>query len=336
MGVYGFETWNLSKERQLAINQDLIGHLRLTWPADFVAKIIGVSQPAGQYALGLAVLSLHNARGHVSYLFGQIAKSQGWPYFPVAFLLKTQLPLIILICLVPFLSERKPTSLQGGMLLLSVLIYALVSMSSRINIGVRHLLPIYPLLIIWASQIVYCPTQRRYPLKVSKAIVITGLACWYIFGMLSIQPHYMAYFNELAGGPKNGYRYLSDSNVDMGQDIKGLGNYLDVAGIRDVTVLCWAGSANLWACKSVTYYIPYATLWDPRILSSSMSELPTGFFAVGKLPRWFTGVSLEGDPQALSRWRQMEQRLQNIAPVSTIGYSIDLYYLSPTLSNPPA
>jgi hypothetical protein len=48
---------------------------------------------------------------------------------------------------------------------------------------------------------------------------MTGLVCWYVFGVISVHPHYTAYFNELAGGPSNGWRYLSDSNVDIGQDI---------------------------------------------------------------------------------------------------------------------
>jgi Dolichyl-phosphate-mannose-protein mannosyltransferase len=327
LGVYTFETWNLSRESQAGINQELLGNLRITWPADIVGKIIGVSQPVGNYVLGLAVLSWHNARGHLSYLFGHIAKSQGWPYFPVAFLLKTQLPLIIFICLAAFLTDKAKTSFQSRMLLLSALLYLFVSLLSRIDIGVRHLLPIYPLLIIWASQAVYWPF-RQHSMDVSKTIIMTGLACWYLFGVVTVHPHYLAYFNELAGGPENGYRYLSDSNVDMGQDIKRLGAYLDAVGVKNVTVLCSAKSSSLWACKTVKHYIPSAKPWDPNLPSSSLNRLPTGFFVVGKTPRWLTGAALKGDPEALSHWKEVEKNLESVEPLATVGYSIDLYYLT--------
>lgn len=325
--AYSLQTWNMPQESQAALNQKHLQNLPISWPAAVITKITAVSRPLGYYALSLAVLSKHNAHGHLSYLFGHVAKSQGWLYFPVAFLLKTQLSLIILLCLAPFLIDREKPPWQGQMLLLSALIYALVAMSAHINIGIRHLLPLYPLLIIWVSQIIYWPIQR-HPLNVSKAIVLTGLACWYIFDVASAHPHYLAYFNALAGGSSNGYRYLSDSNVDHGQDIKRLGAYLNAAGIKDVTVLCAAESSNLWGCPSVTHYMPNATPWDPRLLTSSSNDLPTGFFVVSKTPRWLTGELLTHHPQALGKWQEMEAQLQNIVPLATIGYSVDLYYLS--------
>jgi hypothetical protein len=77
----------------------------------------------------------------------------------------------------------------------------------------------------------------------------------------------------------------------------------------------------------VAYYIPYAKLWDPRVLLSASDELPSGLFVVGKTPRWLTSAQLEREPQALSHWQKMEERLQHVAPLATIGYSIDLYHL---------
>jgi hypothetical protein len=324
--VYSFQTWHLSPESQAALTQKHLGELPITWPAEVVTKITAVSKPLGYYVLGLAILNKHNVRGHPSYLFGHVAKSQGWLYFPVVFLLKTQVPLIILLCLAPFCHDRKKASWQGQMLLLAALIYALASVSTRINIGVRHLLPLYPLLIIWVSQIVYWPLQQ-HTLNASKTLLLTGLVCWYIFGVISVHPHYLAYFNELAGGSSNGYRYLSDSNVDHGQDIKRLGAYLNASGIKEVTVLCSSKSSNLWGCPSVIYYMPNATPWDPKLLTSSSDKLPTGFFVVGKTPHWLTGEFLQRHPQALSKWQEMQIKLQDLVPLATIGYSTDLYYL---------
>jgi hypothetical protein len=325
--VYSYQTWNVSKDSQTELAQELLRHPRTFWLAKVVNNITAVSKPLGYYALGLAVLSVHNARGHRSYLFGHIAKSQGWRYFPIAFTLKTQLPLIVLICLTCRMVNKDTSAFSGWTLLLPALIYALVALSTRINYGVRHLLPLYPLLIVWASKAVHWPI-RMSVMNVAKTAIITGLACWYVFGALSVHPHYLAYFNELAGGSANGYRYLSDSNIDIGQDIKRLGVYLGKAGITDVKVLCSLKS-NLWGCNGVTYYIPHAQPWDPQASQSSPEDNPTGFFVVGKTTRWHTGEFLKGNPRALSQWQAVEKRLEDIEPLHTIGYSIDLYYLSP-------
>jgi hypothetical protein len=146
-------------------------------------------------------------------------------YFPVAFLVKTPVAMLTLIVLcigliVQMLYRKTPIPVIWILLAIPPIGYFLVSLTSSMNIGERHLLPIYPFLFILTSAILL---RERRPIfdRVANFVAI-------LFGMVmvlesaSIHPDYLAYFNVLAGGPQNGPRYLIDSNLDWGQDLKKL------------------------------------------------------------------------------------------------------------------
>lgn len=88
-----------------------------------------------------------------------------------------------------------------------------MSFFNRIDIGIRYLLMVYPLLIVLVSG-VYPIIERNLRLNIAFLLLLG----WYVVESMLIYPHYFAYFNELSGGPKYGYKYLSDSNLDWGQD----------------------------------------------------------------------------------------------------------------------
>ncbi|MGH8058545.1 MAG: hypothetical protein ACREOH_15115, partial [Candidatus Entotheonellia bacterium] len=309
-GVYSVQTWHLSKADQAVMIQALLGHGRT---GQFVLAIASASKPLGQYVFGLVLIGLHNQRGNLNFFWGHVAKT-GWPeYFPVAFLLKTQIPLMLLLIFAPLIRQGKAV-FQGWMLLLAAAVYMLATIGSSINIGVRHLLPIYPLLIIWASQAVRWPLQR-HTVSLVKASLIGTLALWYGISTLAIHPHYLAYFNELIGGPQHGYRYLSDSNVDWGQDFKRLHSYLQEAGIEDAHIFCFPDGHQVWGCPEVTYYVPHGKPWGAGAPFSLLDELPTGYFVIGKTPRSFLGEWLK--PEARPHWKNLEQQLARLQPVHT-------------------
>jgi tetratricopeptide (TPR) repeat protein len=110
-------------------------------------------------------------------------------------------------------------------------IYFLVAVISTLNIGIRHILPVYPFLIIlagWgAAELIRAKRKLAY-----------GVAFVLAFGILSslrVFPVYLAYANELWGGPANTYKYLSDSNADWGQQLKSVKRYLDQRHVKN----CW-------------------------------------------------------------------------------------------------
>jgi hypothetical protein len=100
-------------------------------------------------------------------------------------------------------------------------VYAGAAIASRLDIGQRHLLPLYPAVFVGAGAAIgWLPGRGRLP---AAAIAAGGL--WLLAGTLLAFPGYLGYFNELAGGGRHGYRYLSDSNVDWGQDLLRLADY---------------------------------------------------------------------------------------------------------------
>jgi hypothetical protein len=112
-------------------------------------------------------------------------------------------------------------------------IYWLFAVTSHLNIGHRHLLPIYPLLMILIGATSYwfkplgkrAPSSRSWRQYLAPALVFLAMA-WHVIESMGVRPHYLAYFNQLAGGPSQGYRHLVDSSLDWGQDLPGLRDWL--------------------------------------------------------------------------------------------------------------
>ncbi len=154
----------------------------------------------------------------------------GWrEFFPLAFLVKTTLgaqALLLLGLLLPWGAPRRRTPrwlYRLAPLLLFVGLYAAVAVSSRLNIGHRHILPLYPALYVLAGGVAaaWRARPRRW-----LAVVIASLLGWHVAAATLARPHYLAYFNESIGGSTRGYRYLVDSSLDWGQSLADLGPWL--------------------------------------------------------------------------------------------------------------
>ena len=182
--------------------------------------------PAHAYLLGLNHVADHNAGGHASYLLGLRSMTGWWYYFPVVFAVKSTMAalaatlILLLAALVQAFRRQWITPMALGLALPPVLYFAF-SMSSGINIGMRHILPIYPFLYVgvaaWLSE------RRNWQ---PALYLLAALATLQIGECTRITPDYLAFFNELAGGPGKGPEYLVDSNIDWGQDVKKMATWL--------------------------------------------------------------------------------------------------------------
>lgn len=194
-----------------------------------------------RYVSGLKELRLHNEEGHRSYLLGKVNTHGDPAYFPVAFAVKTPevtlAALLAALLALPWLLRRHGALMWLALLLYPALYFGL-SVVGNINIGIRHLLPVFPFLYALIAA-----AAERLPGKVALAAPVLALA-----GMgaaqAAIYPDYLAYFNRFAGGPEGGVRYLLDSNVDWGQDVKKLKRFMDERGIRFVQI-AYFGMADL-------------------------------------------------------------------------------------------
>lgn len=213
-------------------------------PLDGPNRIISPPIPLGEYFNGISFVFGHNTEGHLAYFLSEVSEKGGWPlYFPVAFLLKTPLPTVLLL-FIAFLWVVKTIFRQGflkkshPMLVASWIVifgYGLFSILSNISIGIRHLLPIYPFLMIVISPIFQIRFQKFWQRRLYHAVIwsMVGLS---VLSSFLIFPHYLSFFNILAGGPRGGPRYLLDSNIDWGQDLKNLKRFMDRKGIDKIAL----------------------------------------------------------------------------------------------------
>jgi hypothetical protein len=183
--------------------------------------------PAHAYLLGLNHVADHNAGGHSSYLMGMRSETGWWYYFPVVFAVKSTMAALgaTLLLLGAGLWQawrRQWISPMALGLALPPLFYFVFSMTSGINIGMRHILPVYPFLYVGTAA--WLATRANWRPGVA---VLAALVALQIAECARIAPDYLAFFNELAGGPGSGPEYLVDSNIDWGQDVKKLGLWLD-------------------------------------------------------------------------------------------------------------
>jgi hypothetical protein len=170
-----------------------------------------------------------------AFLLGQISADGFWSYFPVVFAVKTPLPtLILLVVSVWMLVRGRIDRKQGFFLLVPVIAYFSFAVWSRMNIGLRHILPIYPFLFVLIGGAAAALWRSGSRLKRGGLIL---LAVWSLWSCIATYPHYLAFFNELVGGPKNGYKVLLDSNLDWGQDLKGLKRWMDANGVKKIQFL---------------------------------------------------------------------------------------------------
>ena len=204
--------------------------------------------PAHAYLTGLNAVVDHNAGGHASYLLGMRSDTGWWYYFPVVFAVKSTMAALAATMLLLAaalwqgwgklqLAKISPMTLG---LALPPLLYFVFSMTSGINIGMRHILPVYPFLYVGAAAWLTTRTNRR-----RAAYVLAALVALQIGECARITPDYLAFFNELAGGPGRGPEYLVDSNIDWGQDVKKLGLWLDAHGGKRRARLYYFGNTQV-------------------------------------------------------------------------------------------
>jgi hypothetical protein len=170
---------------------------------------------------GLAEVRNHNATGHRNFLFGQLSWDGWWYYFPVALFFKTPIPFLLLALTgCALLARRRPEIPLIAAAILGV------SMTSEINIGIRHVLPIYaPLAIAAAAAILALPR-----LRIASAILVL----WLFVSGVAAHPDYLPWFNAFAPHPET---VLNDSNLDWGQDVLRLVRYTRDQHIAQISLL---------------------------------------------------------------------------------------------------
>jgi Dolichyl-phosphate-mannose-protein mannosyltransferase len=173
------------------------------------------------YVAGFATMQTFDASA--AYFFGNVYPEGVWYYYPVALLIKLTIPVLVL-ALVAVTNRQLWRAHRLAMLTLVIAAFACLAtvMAGRVNMGVRHALPIYTVLVLLAAA--GCVTLLTRS-RVVAAIGIALVAFHLLSSMLSA-PQQLSYANELAGGPTHLYKYLDDSNLDWGQSDAAIGDYV--------------------------------------------------------------------------------------------------------------
>jgi len=261
------------------------------------------------YARGLLFVLTHS-EARRTFLLGELSDHPTPYYFLVTFLLKTPVPLLLLTVLaIARIGRLSPR--DAAFLWLPVTVYAAFTFTRGLQIGHRHLLPIYPFLFVAAGEAAARLWSWRRPVGLAGT---AALALWYAGGTALQHPHHLAYFNEIAGGPANGWRLLVDSNLDWGQDLKRLAGWMRENGAARIK-LSYFGSAD------PSYYgiegeaLPGYTA--PHAARLTREIRPGDIVAVSVTN--LQGVYLEPEDRALmARFRALE-------PIGRAGWSIRIY-----------
>jgi hypothetical protein len=191
-----------------------------------------------------------------------------------------------------------------------------VSLTSKLNLGVRHLLPVFPFTILLVAREVIrwlgtVPDAGRHAwrLQVGTRVAVAVLLLWQCGSILHVYPAFLAYFNEAAGGPAGGARYVGDSNLDWGQDLRRLRAFVDTQQIDRIAVAYFGGSSPYYELGQ--RYLPWHSTLGPY----------KGWLAVS-VTSWQIAQALRAShPEDAYAW------LQGRVPVARIGYSILVYDL---------
>jgi hypothetical protein len=157
-----------------------------------------------------------------SFIFGHLYSTSKWFFFPAVFLLKTSLTLMLLLLILPF-ARIYGRRRELVFLSLPVVFFLFAAIFSNINMGVRYLLPIYPFCIVLAS----AAAAALFTRSVVGKVAVAALLLLTVFSSLHSYPNFLAYSNELFGGPAHTYRFATDNNADWGQGLKWTKSYLD-------------------------------------------------------------------------------------------------------------
>jgi len=229
-------------------------------------------------------LQEHYRLGHPAFLMGQNSEQGWWTYFPVAFLVKTPLPALVLsgATLALLLMRRRSIPLT---LTLYPLVYVVTALFSSVDIGYRHLLPILPFMYILigdVTRVVFSASASRFKHPVSRiTFYVSRLALyapilWQAAGTALIYPYPLTFFNELAGGPAGGHRWLVDSNLDWGQNLWQLRDWMQMENVERVYYSHFS-PARPEAYEIIADWLPP----DPRAVPFAPFDPAAGVYAIG-------------------------------------------------------
>ena len=330
--VYQFHIWNYPAEQQLRDTIADISNHPISIAKDltiWMAEQEPLRAPA-QYLRGLLMASQRTAWGNTTYYLGQISADSWWHYFPMLYLLKIPLAFHVLTLFATCFfanwlwrirKKRKFLDLARQhfwiiALFLWVIIYWTAAIAGNLNIGIRHLLPIFPFTYIL---VVFGTYQGLKSISLPKIRQIATFFFLFLFlcyaaSSFSAFPHYLSYYNKLGGGIEEGYKIAVDSNYDWGQDFYRLLAFVEKEKIEKIYLDYFGG-------EDEEYWLGQKYI---KLNPKEIKEPPKGWLAVS-LNQLMGGIAepAVGFDQETGYYNWLKE----YTPVARAGYSIFIYYI---------
>jgi hypothetical protein len=275
-----------------------------------------------EYFRGIQIQKALVGDGFPAFLVGRVSLRGGWWYYYLyALLIKVPIPVLLLlaITLISWYKTRPIDRFTAVSLMVPPLVFLTAfSWFSQVNVGLRYVLPIFPFVMLMIGVLAVVGSKKT----VIRSGVIGLLLGWYVVESLAFYPHYLAYFNQFVGGPQKGYQHLVDSNLDWGQDLKGLKDYMAAKGIPSVK-LSYFGTAAPEHYGISYEALPSFVLLDPPFVCR---ELKKGDLVAVSATNLYP---LYVDLGPLAR------ALQKITPVDRVGQSILIYRMKENIRLDP-
>ncbi|KKQ23309.1 MAG: Glycosyl transferase family 39 [Candidatus Wolfebacteria bacterium GW2011_GWC1_37_10] len=317
-----------------------------------------IFRPMAEYMLGVLMVMQRSSGGNTGYFLGEVSAAGWWYYFPTVFALKEALPSLILIFTglvltlwhigkriisrgskLTMLFDYIGTHFPEFSMISFVIFYWIYSIKSPLNIGFRHILPTVPFIYILTASAIkkwfnydivfegknilreFFNMTGKIMKMSAGGLMLTLLLIWYLLETLTVSPHFLSYFNQLGGGLWGGYKYVTDSNYDWGQDLKYLENFVNENKIQRIAVDYFGGGSARY------YFGQKAEYWGSSRGNPSDYGINWIAISVNSL-QGATGKLHEGqlrDPKDEYRWLQKIKNIHN--PDAKAGTSIFIYKL---------
>jgi hypothetical protein len=267
------------------------------------------SMPAPRFFAGMHDILTHVQTGHPAFLLGENRITGWWYYYPVALLVKTPIAFLILCAVGIFVSLRRRTCPEYLLPLAYCAGILLPAMDSRIDIGIRHIEPIYLGLSIIAAVGLLQLIEWSHA-KMAYGVVALALVLWMVVSVAVHHPDYIAYFNGFAGNhPEN---ILVDSNYDWGQDLKLLARHFHTLGVNEFTMSSIDGGRSFHYVEG-WYGLPKMHVLDP------ITPAPGWNVVRPTIDKSYRARVLQGRTDVTPWYDQMR-------PTERVG-SLSLYYI---------
>lgn len=283
--------------------------------------------PAATYFTVIGDVAYYSTKGFNGYFFGKIIEVGNKPfyYFPGVIILKTPIPtLIFLLLSIIFFKKCRHKKIRNEIfILVPIFLFLVTFLLNEISYDLRHILTIYPFLFLFMSKVVNLNFKWK---KVWKLFFFL-LLIWYAISTLLIFPFYTAYFNEFVH-PKDGYKYLSGTNLDSGQDLLRLKDFMEENNIDKINFsyhgaidplnygIDYDYMPNVCFSPINKYYEPFAANCDGEIIEDCSKRTGMVAISVTNLQNRFL------DNSSCFDW------LLDYEPIDRLGYSIFVYNIT--------